>query len=177
MTLHKKQQSRLEKASVALTNWMGTPISIIVHTVFFIGIFALLFFGYQIDQIMLILTTAVSLEAIYLSLFIQMTVNRNTASLEDVEKDIDEIQEDVEDIQEDVTEIGDDVEEISKDVDEIEGDVDKIHDHVQELSEEEEKDLSLEAEKVSANQAFEKIEQQLQIVMRELEDLKKKDRI
>ena len=39
-----------------------------------------------------LLTTAVSLEAIYLSIFIQMTVNRNTQSLEEVEEDIEGIQ-------------------------------------------------------------------------------------
>lgn len=52
----------------------------------------------------MILTTAVSLEAIYLAIFIQMTVNRTTESLAGVEEDIDDIQEDIDDIQEDVSE-------------------------------------------------------------------------
>ena len=85
----------LEKASFKLTGWIGTPISLILHTLFFIGIFALRRFGVTTDYILLILTTAVSLEAIYLSIFIQMTVNRNTESLEEVEEDIEDIQEDV----------------------------------------------------------------------------------
>lgn len=72
------------------------------------------FFGYTLDQILLILTTAVSLEAIYLAIFIQMTVNKTTQSLEQGEEDIDEIQEDVEDIQEDVDEIQEDVDEGEK---------------------------------------------------------------
>ena len=57
------------------------------------------------DDVLLILTTAVSLEAIYLAIFIQMTVNRNTAALEAVEDDIEEIAEDVEEVQKDVDEI------------------------------------------------------------------------
>ena len=87
--------SVLEKISIKITEWIGTPYSLIIHTFFFIGIFILYLFGLTVDKILLILTTAVSLEAIYLSLFIQMTVNRNTESLEDVEEDIEDIQEDV----------------------------------------------------------------------------------
>ena len=85
----------LEKISFKLTDWVGTPVSLIVHTLFFAGIFALRKFGITTDYLLLILTTAVSLEAIYLSIFIQMTVNRNTESLEEVEEDIEGIQEDV----------------------------------------------------------------------------------
>lgn len=80
--------------SEKLTNWIGTPTSIALHTLFFLGMFMLPFLGAGLDKTLLILTTVVSLEAIYLALFIQMTVNRNTASLEAVEEDIDEIQED-----------------------------------------------------------------------------------
>lgn len=107
----------LEKISIKATESIGTPISIVIHTLAFIGIFALWLFGVKIDQILLILTTAVSLEAIYLAIFIQMTVNRNTASLEAVEEDIDELQEDVEDITEDVEDLQeDDIEEDKKEV-------------------------------------------------------------
>lgn len=84
----------LEKISFRLTDWVGTPISLIIHTLLFVGIFALRYLGVTTDYILLILTTAVSLEAIYLSIFIQMTVNRNTESLEEVEEDIEDIQED-----------------------------------------------------------------------------------
>src|SRR4051812_43329350 len=100
--IQKPQLDLLEQLSLKTTEWVGKPISILIHTAFFIGIFGLKLFGWGIDQILLILTTAVSLEAIYLAIFIQMTVNRNTASLQGVEEDIDEIQEDVEDLQEDV---------------------------------------------------------------------------
>ena len=63
------------------------------------------FFNVSASDILLILTTIVSLEAIYLSIFIQITVNRQSAELEEVSEDIEEIQEDVEEIQEDVEEI------------------------------------------------------------------------
>ncbi len=89
---------RLEIISEKLTNWIGTPLSILIHTILFVGVFMMKFIGYGADEILLILTTAVSLEAIYLAIFIQMSVNRTTKSLKIVEKDIDEIQEDVEDL-------------------------------------------------------------------------------
>lgn len=105
----------IEIISVTIPKWMGTTTSIIVHTVLFGGIFLLRITGMSVDQIMLILTTIVSLEAIYLSLFIQMTVNKQAASLENVEGDIDEIQKDVEGIGDDVEEMSEDIEEIQKD--------------------------------------------------------------
>jgi uncharacterized protein YoxC len=111
----KKKTSRLDLASQKLTHWIGTTQSILVHTTFFLGIFILIIFGVAMDKVLLILTTAVSLEAIYLSIFIQMTVNRTTQSLAGVEKDIDDIQEDVEDLGEDVEDIQEDVKGISED--------------------------------------------------------------
>lgn len=86
--------SVLENISFKLTDWIGTPISLIIHTLLFFGIFSLKTFGVTTDYILLVLTTAVSLEAIYLSIFIQMSVNRATESLEEVEEDIEDIQED-----------------------------------------------------------------------------------
>ncbi len=80
----------------------------------------------QFDRMLLILTTVVSLEAIYLSIFIQMTINYTTRSIEVVEQNIDEIQEDIDEIQEDVDEIQEDVDEIQEDVDEIQEDIDEI---------------------------------------------------
>jgi septal ring factor EnvC (AmiA/AmiB activator) len=100
--------SKLERLSMKLTNWIGTPVSIVIHTLFFIGIFAFVPLGLGLDQVLLILTTAVSLEAIYLAIFIQMTVNRTTASLEEVEEDIEDIQQDVEEIETDVEELSED---------------------------------------------------------------------
>ena len=93
------------------------------------------------DKVMLVLTTIVSLEAIYLSIFIQMTVNKHGEELEDVSLDIDEIQEDVDEIQKDVDEIQEDVEDIEEDKPQI---------------------------------IFEKIEKNLQDLMAEISELKKK---
>lgn len=107
-----KLNNGLEKAAIRLTEGIGTIKSLVIHTVLFAGTLSLVFFGFTADQILLVLTTWVSLEAIYLSIFIQMTVNRNTKSLEEVEEDIEEIQEDVEGLE-------DDVEEISEEIDDI----------------------------------------------------------
>jgi len=108
------------------TQWVGSKASVAAHTVFFIAMFALYFFGVEFDTILLFLTTLVSLEAIYLAIFIQMTVNQNTESLEDVEEDIEEIKEDMDEIQEDVEGIEKDIDVIQENVDEIQEDVEGI---------------------------------------------------
>ena len=90
-----KKLNFLEKVSIKLTKWVGTPYSVIFHTLIFISIPGLAFLGMDLRSVLLIFTTWLSIEAIYLAIFIQMTVNRNTESLEDVEEDIEDIQEDV----------------------------------------------------------------------------------
>lgn len=107
--MSKKQPLTLEVISQKMTNAIGTTNSLVVHTFLFVGIFVLILFGVSIDHILLTLTTVVSLEAIYLAIFIQMTVNRTTKSLAGVEEDIDDIQENVDDLQEDVGDIQEDV--------------------------------------------------------------------
>ena len=103
---------KFEDFSKKATQWIGSPQSIIIHTIFFIAMFSLRFFGVSSSDILLILTTIVSLEAIYLAIFIQMTVNRHSEELEEVSEDIEEIQEDVGEIQKDVDEIQVNVEDI-----------------------------------------------------------------
>lgn len=93
------------RVSDKLTSWVGSPASIVIHTIFFIGMFALYLFNISLERILLVLTTAVSLEAIYLAIFIQMTVNQHTKSLHDVEEDIEDLEEDIEDIGEDLDKI------------------------------------------------------------------------
>lgn len=73
---------------------LGTPMSVLLHTVFFVASFILVFIGVSADRVMLILTTIVSLEAIYLSLFIQMVLNTQHKKLRGIEEDIDDILED-----------------------------------------------------------------------------------
>lgn len=105
-------QKKFEDFSKKLTRWIGSPQSIIFHTIFFVIIFGLHFFGVSSSDILLILTTIVSLEAIYLSIFIQMTVNRQSKKLREVSEDIEEIQEDMDEILKEVDEIQEDMEEI-----------------------------------------------------------------
>lgn len=99
-----------------ITSSIGSVPSLIVHSLAFIGSFLLAVFGVTSwDHVLLVLTTVVSLEAIYLAIFIQMSVNQNTASLREVEEDVDEIQEDVDEIQKDIDAIEQDVDEIQED--------------------------------------------------------------
>lgn len=115
-----KPARRLHNAAFAVTRWVGSVQSIIAHTIAFTASFAAVWLGVlSFDRMLLVLTTILSLEAIYLAIFIQMTVNQTTASLEEVEQDIDEIQEDVEEIQEDVDEIQEDVGEMQEDMQEM----------------------------------------------------------
>ena len=84
----------------------------------------MLFNVVPLDRMLLVLTTLVSLEAIYLAIFIQMSLNFTRESLAEVEIDVDEIQKDVDEIQHDVDEIQHDVDEIQEDIEDIE----EVHD-------------------------------------------------
>jgi len=113
----RKSRKMIENASIKATTWIGSTRSLVFHTIVFIVVLLLPFFGVSFDKVLLILTTIVSLEAIYLSIFIQMTVNRHAEELVEVSEDIEEIQEDVEKIERDIDEIQEDVEEIEEDTD------------------------------------------------------------
>lgn len=119
MNKNPKKPFSLTRLALRATRSIGSPESILLHTAFFIGAFFLSFVGWHFDRILLFLTTIVSLEAIYLAIFIQMTVNMNTRRLRAVSRDVEEIQEDVEDIQENVEEIQEDVEELQEDVEDM----------------------------------------------------------
>ncbi len=110
----------IQKTALTITRWVGSPASIIIHTIIFVLSFFTVLFGWlPFDRMLLILTTIVSLEAIYLSLFIQMTINYTTEAVEDISEDVEEMQEDIGEIQEDVDELQEDVEDISEDVGEM----------------------------------------------------------
>ena len=116
-----KKPPRLQNTALAVTRWVGSVQSILIHTLAFTMSFGLVWSGIvSFDRMLLVLTTLVSLEAIYLAIFIQMTINVQQQSLEEVEQNIDEIQEDIDEIQEDVEEMQEDVEEISEDTHEDE---------------------------------------------------------
>ena len=100
--------------------WVGSTTSLALHTLAFIAFFGSSIFGLVgWDTMFLVLTTVVSLEAIYLSIFIQFSVNRQAASLKEVEKDVENIQENVEELGEHVEGIKEDVEDIQEDIGEI----------------------------------------------------------
>jgi uncharacterized protein YoxC len=112
--------SKIEDAAFTATRWVGSIPSLIIHTVLFAGSFLAVAGGLiGFEKMLLVVTTLVSLEAIYLAIFIQMSVNRQGMSLEEVEHDIDEMQEDVGEIQEDIDEIQKDVDEMQEDVEEM----------------------------------------------------------
>lgn len=156
--MHRKKdrKTRIGKISTKFIRWIGSPASLFVHTLFFTVMILMAFSDIGFDKVMLVLTTIVSLEAIYLSIFIQMTVNKHGEELEEVSEDIDEIQEDVEEIEKDIDEIQEDVDEIQKDVDEIQEDVEDIEEDKPQI-------------------IFEKIEKNLQELMKEISELKKKN--
>lgn len=113
--------------------WVGSVSSLLVHTALFISAFLL--GALQIaawDTVLLVLTTIVSLEAIYLAIFIQITVNRQAESIREIEEDIEEVQEDVEEISEDIDELQEDVEEMSEDVEEMQEDIEEMSEEEQE---------------------------------------------
>lgn len=153
-----------------VTTWMGSLQSVIVHTFIFAAFFMAAALGaIEWDTMLLVLTTMVSLEAIYLALFIQMTVNQNTISLREVEEDIDEIQEDVEEIGEDIDELQEDVEEISEDLDEIQEDVEELSHEEGNVDEQIEK---LEEKALDKAEALERLTKDVAQVLADLEALK-----
>ncbi len=125
----------IEKLALRFTAWVGSLSSLVCHTIFFLVCFLIPWFGIGIsfDRMLLVLTTAVSLEAIYLGIFIQYSVNRSQEHLKKVQEDVHEIQTDVDEIQEDVQEIQEDVGEIEEDVGEIQEDIDEIQEDVGEI--------------------------------------------
>jgi len=170
--IEKKSINMLERISIKITRWVGSVSSILVHTTLFIVSFALYFLGINIDKILLIVTTIVSLEAIYLAIFIQMSVNQNVLRLRKVAKDIDEIQEDVEEIQKDVDDIQENVEEIQEDVEEIEKDVDEIQEDVEEIQEETDE----EKKEIKGDEILGRIEDTLSKLIEEVIELKKQSK-
>lgn len=137
--------------------WIGSVQSLVVHTVIYACVFALGFMQvFEWEIILLVFTTIISMEAIYLSLFIQITVNRHQKELEEVSEDVEDIQEDIQEISEDVEGLGSDVEEIQEDI--------------EELTEEEESD---EERKKKQMVSLEQLTSDIQRVLKDLETLKK----
>lgn len=160
------KNQQLEDLAIKVTRWIGTPVSILVHTIFFTLAFVFYFLGIPFDTILLVLTTVVSLEAIYLSLFIQLSVNKNTESLEDVEEDIEEIQEDVEGLEGGFEEIQEDVEglegnfvKLRKNMQELGQDIEEIQEDVEELNVEEKSEEEI--AHIQSNKSLKNIEKEI----------------
>lgn len=133
-----KDPYNIWKTAIGVTRWVGSPGSVVVHTILFVAFFVAAaeeWIAY--DEMLLFLTTIVSLEAIYLAIFIQMTINYTTQELAEVSEDVEEMKEDIGEIQEDVGELQEDVEEISEDVGEISEEVEETNE--EEKAEEERK--------------------------------------
>lgn len=142
-----------------VTKSVGSPSSVILHTAFFLSVFLLGTIGAaDWDMVLLVLTTLVSLEAIYLAIFIQMSVNQQAKELVEVSEDIEEIQEDVE--------------EISEDVEDIQEDIDEIQEDVEELSEEELEAKSKKPAKATPDDALAALAEDVRKILAEIEALK-----
>ena len=115
MTVQEIRKIKLDKIADKATRWIGSTSSLLVHTVVFILSFIIPFSGLvTFEQMLLILTTLLSLEAIYLAIFIQMSVNKNSQDIEIIQEDVGEIQEDIDEIQKDVDEIQEDIEDMEE---------------------------------------------------------------
>lgn len=155
-----------------ITRGIGSVTSLVIHTVIFIVSFAAVVFGLlDFNTMLLVLTTVLSLEAIYLAIFIQITVNQNTESLREVEEDIDEIQEDVEELGEDLDEIQEDIEEITEDVGEMQEDLEELGEEIEEMSEEDREEEKREKEQAVT---LEQLTTNVRQILEDLETLKKK---
>src|SRR3569832_49365 len=98
MSFREQRKIELEKTADRATRWIGSTSSLVVHTILFIVAFILPAINIiSFQEMLLILTTVVSLEAIYLAIFIQMSVNKNSQDIEIIQEDVGEIQEDIED--------------------------------------------------------------------------------
>ncbi|MEI8103851.1 MAG: hypothetical protein WCG84_03070 [Candidatus Moraniibacteriota bacterium] len=158
-----KEETLLEKFAFRAANGLGSVWSLLIHTLFFIGIFSLSWIGFNMEQILLILTTVVSLEAIYMAIFIQMTVSRHSEGLTAVQEDIEDIQEDVEEISEDIEDIQTEVKEIGEDVEEIS----------EEFGEDDKADEDDKKHHAITNLKLEKIEETLHRLLADIDGLKK----
>jgi len=72
----------LDRLADNVTDQVGSNLSILIHTLAFLAFAWLYYIGVDPTQLLLILTTLVSVEAIYLSVMIQRSVNKQTRRLD-----------------------------------------------------------------------------------------------
>ena len=93
-----KKSTFLEMISYKFIKCIGNPFSLLIHTLLFGGFFILRYLGIVSNGILLALTTAVCLEAIYLLIFVHTIVKKNTKNITDVQGYIAEIQQEEEEV-------------------------------------------------------------------------------
>lgn len=71
-------------------------IPLVFNAALFLAIFSLKLLGLTTDLITIALTMAVALEIIYLAVFIQLSINKNTQNLLEIQKQITNMKEDEE---------------------------------------------------------------------------------
>ena len=77
--------------------------------------------------------------------FIQMTVNRQSQSLKEVEEEVGDIQENIEELGENVEELGENVEDLKEDVEDIQEDIGEIGEDTEDVVRDKKQDEMLEA--------------------------------
>lgn len=133
----------MEAIAKAVTQWIGTPQSIVAHTIFFtIMLLWCAFDPSRRDHILLVLTTIVSLEAIYQMLFLQLTVNLQGRELTQVKSAMEEVHETVEEMQETVGEVQETVGEVHETVEEMQETVGEVQETVGDIQQTQEEEVS-----------------------------------
>ncbi|MBW8360305.1 MAG: hypothetical protein K0M63_10960 [Weeksellaceae bacterium] len=167
----------LEGIANGIIWWIGSIPSLIVHTLLFLSAFLLPLTGVvEYDKMLLVLTTVLSLEAIYLAIFIQMSVNKSSEHIEILRDDVTEIQEDIEDIQEDIEEISEDLEEISDDIEDIQEDIEDIaEDEDNEDHNERAKNVMLKSNVSTNKSAIKSLRDKIEELEGQIENLKSED--
>ena len=84
--MRKLRKNWMTELPIKIVKWIGSVSSLIVHTILFIANFSLYFLGVDIDTVLLILTTIVSIEAIFLAIFMQISINQQSDKLDEVER-------------------------------------------------------------------------------------------
>lgn len=127
MNLKERQTKIMTAGAAKITQWIGSTNSVVFHTLIFLISFLLPYLGLvDLEKMLLILTTLVSLEAIYLSIFIQISLNMNSESIEIIQEDLQELGDDLDEIGDDLEELSEDIEEIGNDLEGLEEDIEDI---------------------------------------------------
>lgn len=83
--MSKNTTSKFDKAACLIAKSTGTPASLVIHTIIFASILSLYFFGIEMDTVLLVLTTLLSVEAIYLGILNQMINNKIVEGSPDID--------------------------------------------------------------------------------------------